>query len=475
MAVTSIHSIRTTLNKSIQYIVDGNKTRNGELVVSNGCSSDARTATEQFAQIRACGSGRSTILAQHIIQSFAPGEITPERAQRIGMELCQKLFGNDYQYILATHIDHDHIHNHIIVNNTNMFTQKTFETEFNQGKKSERAWTKIRNISDEICGKYGLSVIKNPQVSKGKSHYEWEQHNNEMFTDVNSVNICKQSSNSWKSRLKREIDEVVKIAADFDDFLVKCRQHDIEVEYNPERVIDLKFRLDGQQRFIRSRTLGWYYETSQIKRRIETYKKVMNYKHDYSIIRTDTEQMQFSSGLQRWADLQNMKNASKIINMLTKYDVQDNTDLENKCLSGMAVRGAIVGKLEPLQKEIDLLKKKKQAVVILLKHKPVIDELKTLSGRKKSKFEKEHQEEIDIHTQALRQLQEYFPDNHFPNVATLDKQISKKTAELDSLNKQYNEVVARNKELEYCRQQLDEYIRQEERQNQQKKKNLQLE
>ena len=88
-----------------------------------------------------------------------------------------------------------------------------------------------------------------------------------------------------------------------------------------------------------------------------------------------------------------MKNASKIINMLTKYSVQDSTDLENKCFSGMAVRGAIVGKLEPLRNEIDLLKKKKQAGVTLLKHKPVFDELKTLSGRKKSKFENEHQKE----------------------------------------------------------------------------------
>ena len=341
-----------------------------------------------------------------------------------------------------------------------MFTQKTFETEFNQGKKPERAWAKIRNISDEICKKYRLSVIENPQLGKGKNHYEWEQN---------------KSENSWKSKLKREIDEVVKIAVDFDDFLVKCRQHGIEVEYNPERVIDLKFRLDEQQRFTRSRTLGWYYETPQIKRRIETYKKVMNYKHDYSIIRTDTEQMQFSSGLQLWADLQNMKNASKIINMLTKYDVQDNIDLEGKCLSGMTVRGAIVGKLEPLQKEISELKKKKQAVVTLLKHKPIIDELRTLSGRKKSKFEKEHQEEISIHNQALKQLQEYFPDNRFPNVSFLDKKISEKTAEFDKLNKQYNEVVARNKELEYCRQQLKEYIRQEQRQIPQKKRNTQLE
>ena len=142
-----------------------------------------------------------------------------------------------------------------------MFTKRTFETEFNQGKKSERAWAKIRNTSDEICNKYALSVIKNPQVNKGKNHYEWKQSN---------------SRTSWKSKLKREIDEVVKIAVDFDDFLIKCRQHNIEVEYNPEHVIDLKLRLDGQQRFIRSSTLGWYYETHQIKRRIEMYKKFMN-------------------------------------------------------------------------------------------------------------------------------------------------------------------------------------------------------
>ncbi len=140
----------------------------------------------------------------------------------------------------------------------------------------------------------------------------------------------------------------------------------------------------------------------------------------------------------------------------------DSIDLENKCLSGMVVRDMIIGKLELLQNEISLLKKKKQAVVTLLKHKPVIDELKTLSGRKKSKFEEEHQTEISAH-------------NHFPNVPTLDKQIFKKTAEFDSLNKQYNEVIARNKELEYCRQQIKEYLRREQSQVQQKKKNKHFE
>ena len=91
-------------------------------------------------------------------------------------------------------------------------------------------------------------------------------------------------------------------------------------------------------------------------------------------------------------------------------------------------------------------------------------------GRKKSKFEKEHQKKISIHNQTLKQLQEYFPDNYFPNVSYLDKQISEKTAKFDSLNKQYNDIIKRNKKLESCRQQLDKYINQEQSLAQQKKK-----
>lgn len=80
---------------------------------------------------------------------------------------------DNYQYVLATHVDHDHIHNHIIFNNMNMFTGRTFETEHNQGKIKERAWAKVRKLSDEICQEQGLSVIETPEKGLGTSHYEW--------------------------------------------------------------------------------------------------------------------------------------------------------------------------------------------------------------------------------------------------------------------------------------------------------------
>ena len=137
------------------------------------------------------GTGRSTTLAQHIIQSFAPGEVTPEQALAIGNELCERYLKDQYQYVLAVHTDHEHIHCHIICNNTNLYTHRTFETEENQGGKSVRAWAKLREISDEICKEHGLSVIE--PKGKGVSHFERDMQ---------------IQGKSWKDKLRAKIAEV---------------------------------------------------------------------------------------------------------------------------------------------------------------------------------------------------------------------------------------------------------------------------
>ena len=180
----------------------------------------------------------------------------------IAQELCHRLLKEQYQYVLAIHTDQEHCHAHIIANNTNMVTGKTFETEHNQGKKSDRAWAEVRRISDELCRENDLYVIQHPETSKGKSYWEWD--------------ISRQGL-SWKVKLKYAIDQVVKDSEDFEDFLSKCAVHGILVEYNPDHKIDLKFMLAEQKKnnprakMTRSKTLGWYYETEQIKRRIAQY------------------------------------------------------------------------------------------------------------------------------------------------------------------------------------------------------------
>jgi len=309
------------------------------LIFTSGCDKNPYQASHDFDKVRASiGTGRSSVLSQHIIQSFAPNEVTSEKALQIGIELCKRFLKEEYQYYLAVHTDKEHIHLHCIFNNINSVDGKTFETHENQGKKSERSWKKFMDLSDELCRENKLSVIENPETSKGKSHYEW---------DMNRQDI------SWKAKLKFAIDQVVKESENFEDFLLRCKAHNIEAVYNPNHKIDLKFRLAGQQKFARAKTLGWYYEVRQIKRRIDMYKGVISYTPKTKIIATDTEKIQGSLGLYKWADLKNKQELSRAINIASQFQVKDNQNLEDILHQKYRNQGVISEKLNHIKVEID--------------------------------------------------------------------------------------------------------------------------
>ena len=160
MAVTKIHSIKSNELAKLRYIADPEKTDGGRLISTNVCSYNPLQAHQNFADIRKTGTGRNTILSQHFIQSFKPGEITADEALLIGDELCHRFLKDEYQYFLAVHQDKEHIHVHVIFNNINMFNHKTFETNENQGGKRFRAWKKLRDASDQLCREHNLSVIE---------------------------------------------------------------------------------------------------------------------------------------------------------------------------------------------------------------------------------------------------------------------------------------------------------------------------
>ena len=174
MAATKIFPISVTVHKALAYIAAADKTDNGRLISTFMCSRSPDKAAKDFADVTATGTGRSSVLAQHFIISFQPGEITPEKALEVGKELCEKFLKDQYQYFLAVHNDREHIHVHCIFNNTNMINGLTFQTLNNQGKVSERMWKKLRVLSDEVCREHRLSVIDHPENSKGKSHWEWD-------------------------------------------------------------------------------------------------------------------------------------------------------------------------------------------------------------------------------------------------------------------------------------------------------------
>ena len=170
MAITKIHPIKSTLHLAIDYIVNGDKTDEQLLVSTHKCHQS--TAHTQFLRTRGEAGTKGTVLARHLIQSFLPGETTPEMAHQIGLELCKKILKDEYEFVLSTHIDKGHIHNHIIFNNVNMFTGKCYQS-------NKKSYHKIRYQSDKLCKENNLSVIdehyesyKKKYRTNGKSWYE---------------------------------------------------------------------------------------------------------------------------------------------------------------------------------------------------------------------------------------------------------------------------------------------------------------
>ncbi len=371
MAVTSIHSIRATVGSAIRYIIDPDKTVNGLYVSSYLCRTNSRGAAEDFTHMRKNGTGRTEVLAQHIIQSFKPGEITPEKALEIGEELCDRFLKGEYQYVLAVHTDHEHIHCHIILNNINLYTNRSFETEENQGKKSERAWAKLRSISDEICREHGLSVIEEPQKNTGISHFEHDMQ---------------KEGKSWKDKLRAKIAEIAYYSQNLDDFFRNCTDSGIEYVYKPNNKYKLKFRMQGQERFTRAETLGEEYTAERISEQIEQIQKLHTRIHNITEI---PEIKPIEKKEDKWANIRGMQNADVIIAELESAGVESLNVLKS-FMWNVHHDDDHTDELASLQKKIKAV----DGLIAKIKHldeiAQVYKEYKGLKGFRQSRFRKKN-------------------------------------------------------------------------------------
>lgn len=403
------------------------------------------------------------MLSQHFIQSFAPGEVTPEQALEIGKQLCEKLLHGEYQYFLAVHTDKSHVHLHCIFNNINMMDGKTFETHEN--RKCDPSCKKLMHASDQLCREHHLSVIEDSRSTKGKSHYEWEMD---------------RQGKSWKSRLKNAIDEVVKVSEDFEDFLRICRESGILVEYNPQHKIDLKFMLAGQKannprsRMTRAKTLGWFYETKQIIRRIENYRGIMAYTPRTRIIKTTTERMTDAVGLQRWADRANMKEASRALNLISQRGLTPQ-EAETAALAAFAKAGHLKEQMNSLSTQIEDVDLQIKTAQKYRKYRAVYVEYKALSGRQKARYEVTHRDELKAYQQAAKQLAEWYPDGNAPTVSELEQKKNALTAERSHMAEQRKAAIAESEELGKAMQTLSDYLDNEREAQEQRRKQGDLE
>ena len=440
MARTEIHPISSTLNIAIDYIIDPEKTDDQRLCSTYECT--LQCAAMDFEDIRYQGTGRTTVLAQHMIQSFKPGEVTPEKAHKIGRELCDKYLKGQYQYVIATHIDKEHIHNHIIFNNINLENFKSFEYLENRGKDSAE---RLRQISDEICEEHNLSVIQNPERGTSKSYYEWQQD---------------KLGNSWKSKLRNAIDKAVKGSSNFEDFLTKMQEQGYEYKQGKY----LSFRAVGQERFTRCKrsTLGWYYEQPQIEKRIARYSSLTAQKtYRTNIIDTSSEKIRSSKGLERWAAIRNMQEASRMINLLTEHGVSSPAEIDEKLMQLHENRLRLADRLNDIQSDInnaaDLLK----LLETYRDYKPMYSQYKEV--RAKEKFRKAHSSDISKYESAVRQLKDLYPDNKIPKLETERDKMKSLISERDQLNNKYKETKSDIEKMEIAKQSIDEYLNTQER------------
>lgn len=316
---------------------------------------------------------------------------------------------------------------------TNMENYKAFGTLMDT--KNNPAWKKIRQLSDEVCKEMGMSVVEYGEIGKGVSHYEWSKQ---------------QQGTSWKAKLRYELDCIIQRSDTFEDFLEKCRLNGIETVYNPDKVISLKFRMNGQQRFTRAKTLGYYYLPENIQRRIKQFSS-----HRKMIIDRDKFD---SKGLQYWVDIQNMKNVAQMINMLESYNVHSTSELKPTAMTVMARRGIITQSIESLDEKINDLSEQIELIRQFQRSKPYHDKFKSLSRRKQKEYAKNNAPVLDAYKSVGSRLKSLYPDGRFPSETSLDYQRQVLYEEHEKLYEEYRYLKKEYSDLDKASRTIDDYL-----------------
>ncbi|HOO44082.1 MAG TPA: relaxase/mobilization nuclease domain-containing protein [Bacillota bacterium] len=351
MHVIKGQTVAHTVHERLSYAINPDKTNNGQLVKAYGCEPETAAGEMLLCQkeyetyIGRSEEKKSDIVLYQIRQSFKPGEITPEKAQEIGYELAMSFTKGKYQFVIATHTDPAHIHNHIIFNSTSIdHTQK-----FRNFLGSSEA---IRKISDKLCLENGLSIIEAPK--QGPSHYgKW---------------LGDKKPLSWQERLRQTIDAVMaQKPADFDVFLKLMAENGYEVKQGQH----LAFKANGQQKFTRLRSLGEGYSEDELRsailgKTVHTPKAKVSYQKNPDKINLLVDiqaklQAGKGTGYERWAKVLNLKQMAQTINFLTENNITDYETLVEKTK-------AATDRYHELSQQIKNIEKRMAEITELKKH-----------------------------------------------------------------------------------------------------------
>ena len=437
MAVTKIKAIRGTLSKAIAYILNPEKTDEKLLVSSYGCASE--TAAREFEWTRKIaeqkGMNPVRIIARHVIQSFEIGEVTPELAHEIGKQFADEILGGKYEYVLTTHIDKDHVHNHLIFNAVDFVNYHAY-------KSYKRIYYDMREVSDRLCKENGLSVIP-PSQNKGMGYKE--------YTEA-------KRGTSWKQKLKQTIDRLVITAKDYDDFLRLMQEAGYEIKTGKY----ISFRAKGQERFTRSKTIGENYTEERIKERIAGRTPRRSQRQTtpkgISLIGDIQERIRLidSRGYEYKAKLTILKEAARTLNYLTENNLLQYADLEKKVedvhssydRTGKELKGveARLREVQPLIKNISNYQRLK----------PVYDAFQ--KAKDKPGFKAKHEAELVIFEAARSTLLAMQGDEKLPSLKTLQAEQAQLFEEQERLYAERNRLKKEAKQIETIKSNVDTFL-----------------
>lgn len=441
MAVTKIHPIKTTLKKAIDYICNGDKTDDEIYVTTHLCSRE--NAHKEFELTKKQFNSRTKTLAHHLIQSFVPEEVSFEEAHQVGIELCEKILEGKYEYVLATHIDKDHIHNHIIFNSIDVDEGKVYHSYYG-------SYMNIRNQSDRLCKEHNLSVIdqeteKEINEIKRRKFVNWYDWNED------------KKAKSYKSRLQFDMDRVIQKAINWEHFLKIMEQYGYEIKFGKY----IAFKQKNQQRFTRAKTIGANYTEEKIKERIRNKDKEIGEFVDKT-----------KYGNQDWVVHTNMQVASKILLKIRDKGFTSMEALEKGIQKISFQKNELKQEFEKLsweQKRIKEVVKHIQICISKREHyqgyrKNPNDKIYMMMNRKDVEAYQKSYEEIDVFLKQFPYLKEIVLEglktksgkNLFKKLNEHSKNLRVKQEEII---KKHNSLVTQYEELEHLKNNMNEYLR----------------
>ena len=442
------------MSKAIAYILNPEKTDEKLLVSSYGCASE--TAAREFEWTRKIaeqkGMNPVRIIARHVIQSFEIGEVTPELAHEIGKQFADEILGGKYEYVLTTHIDKDHVHNHLIFNAVDF-------VDYHAYKSYKRIYYDMREVSDRLCKENGLSVIP-PSQNKGMGYKE--------YTEA-------KRGTSWKQKLKQTIDRCIITAKDYDEFLKLMQEAGYEIKTGKY----ISFRAEGQERFTRAKTIGDNYTEERIKERIQgrgnRKRQMSTSRRGISLISDIQERIRLigSKGYEHKAKLTILKEAARTLNYLTENNLLQYADLEKKVEdihSSYARTGSELKNVEAKLREVQPLIKN---ISNYQRLKPVNEAYQ--KAKDKTAFRAKHEAELVIFEAAKSTLLAVQGDRKLPRMKALQAEQERLTEEQQRLYDKRAKLKKEAKQIDTIKANVDSYLRPIASQEQKTKRRSELE